>query len=496
MSAFSDVLNRFKEEKNIKIQPLARYCEIERSTIYKFINGKRLPGNISVVKKIAQFMQLTPSETHTLTNAWKVSHIGSEAYFSQKSVEDFICQFPDKPTDPMPALDSSISLPEIPSDNTFVVLSSQQYVNNCVRQMILNETGKTSGKIGLFLQPDYSFLFQLLASLNPSGTLQIDHIFSLPGHIAFNSHHQLYNLEYLKEIFPIYANGLDYNTLYFYNSTKASVYSPSIMPCLILTSDAAVMCTADHQNGLYYQDKKTLQMLWRIFEKNKEQCQPLFKPILISPENYLSVFHSIDDAKDDSNKKIIGIQPEACLTPFITGALLRDAFNQELPQANIMIPMIEEIFLKNRERVKNGNFLIYFTEAGIKHFAKTGLIEEFPDSFYHPLTPEQRLILLEEIKSCCQHDYYRLLKGPLQYLPANLHLCVRDTDCELTYNTSNGKNIFLIICESQFFQIFKDYLEQMEETNYYPPEDACALIQNVINTLKESDQNESPQLTV
>lgn len=44
-----------------------------------------------------------------------------------------------------------------------------------------------------------------------------------------------------------------------------------------------------------------------------------------------------------------------------------------------MIPMIEKIFLKNRERVEHGNFLIYFTEAGIKHFAETGLIEEFPD---------------------------------------------------------------------------------------------------------------------
>ena len=147
---------------------------------------------------------------------------------------------------------------------------------------------------------------------------------------------------------------------------------------------------------------------------------------------YLSVFHTIDDAKEDSDKKIIAIQPEVCLTPFITGKLLRDAFNHDLPQSKVMIPMIEKIFLKNRERVEHGNFLIYFTEAGIKHFAETGLIEEFPDTFYHPFTPEQRLTLLKEIKFCCQHDYYRILKGSLQYLPANLHLCVRDTDCELT----------------------------------------------------------------
>ena len=418
MSVFSDVLNSFKEEKNIKVQPLARYCGVERSTIYKFINDKRLPGDIAVVKKIAQFMQLTPSETHTLLNAWKVSHIGSAPYYSRKSVEDFICQFPDKPTEPLPPM-SSVPLIDFNSYNDFTVLSSQQYIDNCVHQIILREASKVSGKIGLFLQPDYHFLFRLLACLNPSGTLCIDHIFSLTSHMTFNAQNQLYNLEYLKEIFPIYTNGLDYNTFYFYNNSKSSPYSPAIMPYLILTSDAAVMCTIDYQNGLCYQDKKTINMLWKIFEKNKSQCQPLFKPVLVSPENYLSVFHTIDDAKEDSDKKIIAIQPEACLTPFITGKLLRDAFNHDLPQSKVMIPMIEKIFLKNRERVEHGNFLIYFTEAGIKHFAETGLIEEFPDTFYHPFTPEQRLTLLKEIKFCCQHDYYRILKDSLQYLPAN-----------------------------------------------------------------------------
>ena len=51
MSTFSEILNNLKEEKNIKVQPLARYCEVERSTIYKFLNGKRLPGSIDIVKK-------------------------------------------------------------------------------------------------------------------------------------------------------------------------------------------------------------------------------------------------------------------------------------------------------------------------------------------------------------------------------------------------------------------------------------------------------------
>ena len=101
MSTFSEILNNLKEEKNIKVQPLARYCEVERSTIYKFLNGKRLPGSIDIVKKIAQFMQLTPSESELLVNAWKESQMG-EQYHSRKSVEDFICHLPTRPHKPKP----------------------------------------------------------------------------------------------------------------------------------------------------------------------------------------------------------------------------------------------------------------------------------------------------------------------------------------------------------------------------------------------------------
>ena len=477
MSTFSEILNNLKKEKNIKVQPLARYCEVERSTIYKFLNGKRLPGIIDIVKKISQFMQLTPSESELLVNAWKESQMG-EQYHSRKSVEDFICHFPSRPDKPLPPTAPLPSSSQM-SDNIFVVLSSQQYIDSYVHQMILSEAGKQNGKIGMFLQPDYPFPFRLLASLNPTGNLVIEHILSLNN----NPQKQLCNLQYLKEIFPIYTNGLNYETWYFYNNTQHNFCSPSIMPYLILTSDSAVMCTADYQTGLYYRDQETVRTLWKIFEKNRSQCQPLFKPIPISPENYLSVFHNIDDAKDSPDKKIIGLQPEACMTPFITGKLLEDVFNHDLPQADIMLSMIEKIFLTNKRRVKSGRFLIYFTEAGMKHFAETGLIEEFPDAFYHAFTPKQRLPLLEEIKACCQKDYYRILKGPLQYLPANLHLCARDSDCELTYHTSNGKTIFLIVCESQFFQMFKDYLEQMDKESYYSPEEASTLIQNIINTL-------------
>ena len=97
MSIFSDSLKHYIERNNIRVLPLARYCDIERSTVYKFITGKRLPHSLELVEKMAQFMRLSPLETEKLKNAWKIVSIGPDIYYSRKSVEDFICHFPCKP---------------------------------------------------------------------------------------------------------------------------------------------------------------------------------------------------------------------------------------------------------------------------------------------------------------------------------------------------------------------------------------------------------------
>lgn len=155
MSIFSDSLKHYIEKNNIRVLPLARYCDIERSTVYKFITGKRLPHSLELVEKMAQFMRLSPLETEKLKNAWKIVSIGPDIYYSRKSVEDFICHFPCKPFSPLPVPSISVS-DNVRQDCT--VLSSQQYIDNYVHQIILAEANKKHGKIGLFLQPDYPFL--------------------------------------------------------------------------------------------------------------------------------------------------------------------------------------------------------------------------------------------------------------------------------------------------------------------------------------------------
>ena len=98
MSVFSDLLKHYVHEKNVKVMSLAHYCNLERSTVYKFINGKREPMSSELVEQIAYFIHLTPLETYQLKEAWKMARMGENSYYIRKSIEHFLSDFPNKST--------------------------------------------------------------------------------------------------------------------------------------------------------------------------------------------------------------------------------------------------------------------------------------------------------------------------------------------------------------------------------------------------------------
>lgn len=96
MSVFSDMLTNYVHEKDVNVTALVSYCKTDRSTFYKFINGKREPASMELVEKIAFFMKLTPGESNQLRKAWKMARIGETTYYTRKSVEHFLTDFPNK----------------------------------------------------------------------------------------------------------------------------------------------------------------------------------------------------------------------------------------------------------------------------------------------------------------------------------------------------------------------------------------------------------------
>lgn len=485
MSKFSDMLKHFIHEKDVKVGALAHYCNLERSTVYKFINGKREPMSAELVEQIAYFIKLTPLETQQLREAWKMSRLGENVYYIRKSIDHFLCDFPNRSTPPA----CEITPPhanlttQFSSTQNCLLLNSKQAVDSSIHQIVLSEASCTEGKVALFLQPDYPFLLHLLSTIQPKGTFQIDHIFSLNRTAQFTETHELYELYYLRNIFPIYMNKLDYHIHCFYTNETSHFQNLSVLPYMILTSKYAITCSSDYQMGILYQDSEILSRLWNLFYSHRDLCQPAFQTFPIIADDLPSLFQFVKNTRDSADL-IIDIQPEACILPFLRRNLLDDIFNRDIPMADSVIAMADTLFLNNMQLINDGKFFIYFTEYGMSRFLQEGLFEEIPPAFYHPLNIEQRIKILREIAKCCYSGSYRILRKPLNHLSENLRMCLCGNTCSLTYQTNSGDHMAFAITEPFILHILHEFLTEMDSDSYYTPDEAVTIINRMIQQLE------------
>lgn len=486
MSVFSDLLQNYIHEKKVKVMALAKYCELERSTIYKFINGKREPMSAELVEQIAHFIKLTPQETYQFKEAWKMARIGENDYYIRKSIEHFLSDFPNRSSSSLhnitPHTHENLTISLSDTQNC-LLLNSRQALDSAVHHILMDEASRHDGKIALFLQPDYPFLLHLLSTIHPSGTLQIDHIFSLNRTAQFTEAHELYELYYLRNLFPVYMNKLDYQIHCFYTDEASHFKQLSALPYMILTSEYAITCSSDYQMGILYQDPDILQALWNLFHSHQDLCQPAFQTFPIIADDLLSLFQFVAQTRASADQVII-IQPEACILPFLRKNLLEEIFNYDLPGADYILSMADALCTDNMRRVNDGKFIIYFTEYGMNRFLRDGLFEEIPSTFYHSLNIRQRFQILREISRCCHEGSYRLLKKPLNHLSENLRMALCGNTCSLTYQTNSGDHMCFAITEPFILEIFQNFLTNMDPDSYYSPAEAVKIITSMIDQLE------------
>ena len=84
MSIFSDLLEQYIKEKDIKIYNLAAICQMDRSMLYRIISGKRNPPTLEIFQRIADNLQLAPAEYENLKSAYELTMLGETIYYRRK----------------------------------------------------------------------------------------------------------------------------------------------------------------------------------------------------------------------------------------------------------------------------------------------------------------------------------------------------------------------------------------------------------------------------
>lgn len=277
MSEFSELLSQHIHNKNIKTYPLAQYCGLDRSNMYKVINGKRKPTSFEMVTNMCKFMQLSPNETKEMQEAYVITLIGSDNYYRRKNVKLFFEEFR-LPSLSFPA--ATYKAETIPETDDVILLNTQTEINNALLRILSLEFSREAGHIRMLIQPDYSFLLDLLVSegIGKSNVL-IDHIICLDNNTDFSKGKNDYNLNCLKSILPLYGSIRKYETFYYYDNISSKNDSFTLFPYIIITSEYACLLTADIRKGYITRSPESLEMLCGIFDDYLEKSSCLLKRI-------------------------------------------------------------------------------------------------------------------------------------------------------------------------------------------------------------------------
>jgi hypothetical protein len=84
--------------------------------------------------------------------------------------------------------------------------------------------------------------------------------------------------------------------------------------------------------------------------------------------------------------------------------MIESVIRQDLPDRELLKTLVLEFY--GRYKVYDGVPCSFFSVEGLNHLARTGCMADLPPQFVYPFTPDQRRLLLAQLKKDIVSDIY------------------------------------------------------------------------------------------
>lgn len=477
MSEFSDLLSLLIKSKDVNVSALTGYCDLDRSTMYKLINGKRSPSSKEQVQKIAEFMNLNPLETTELMTAYQITKTGSEIYYRRQNVMKFILDFQEiQRAATFHTLDISRMQPSLAAeDQNAYPLTSQLQTSSFIHKILRQETLRPDGIIRVIAQPEHLESLNIAAALPQSETaLRINHILCISNSRSLVRSQNDYNLQCLKRLIPFYGTNYDYQPYYYYDDVNSHFNNMNFMPCAFLTQTAAVVCTSDLKSGILFTQKDLVELLLKRFEDLRKTVIPLtqsFSSVLDMHLKSLPLFLT-------ESSHVYGLSAEPCFVPLLTGDMLERYVTRDMPDRQTLIQALKNYL----NSVASCNLHNYFSREGVVSFMETGQLHEFPTDLYTPFSMPDRIYLIKKYRELMlSGKKFRMFGENMDKFPSNLHLYTSRGYGYMMFSDCSGHLLYLILKEQNLLTAFYDFSSTLKDCDMLcSVEETAEFLQNVI----------------
>lgn len=443
MSQFSDMLKIYVDESCYNIKQISEMCEIDRTLLQKILKGDRKPSE-KFVEKVSGVLMLTNTQKEALEEAFKIVSVGEEVYYRRQKVGEIINKFYSMKNNSEILADFNISL-DIDNIPEISVYHDRHSLLKNLQLLFSYDVAKGSD-INIIMQPSEDLVNLLRVCFCDNNNSQINHIFCFNKNSGISTTRE-YNLDIFEIIYRVAARCGGYIPYYYYENVDSHINSSSIMPCLIFTDNFVLCADEKLENGIIYKLKKIRDFYSRIFENKKSKC----KKLLTSAKEPLEVY----DFWHNVGNLSMSISYCPCVFVAVSVELIKKyiVFPQEYVQP------ISDLIMSNKEKLLNNNVRYLFFEEGLKYFMDTGLLFEVPNSYYKPLSIEDRKNILREIIEITEKDIweYRIIKPEVIDANSNLAINVMSNQ-SLKFALSDKTFFYVSVNEQSLINAFSDYL--------------------------------------
>lgn len=478
MSEFSELLSLLIKTKDINVSALTNYCNLDRSSMYKLINGKRNPASREQVRKISEFINLNPMESQEMIEAYDIARVGWETYYRRKNVSEFILNFQEIQAKSSAGLSSAVlehlSDLTIP-DQGSQALNGRLQVTSSIYQILLRASSEANGSIYIISQPEHLEGLEIAASLlrNHSDT-DIFHIICINNGRSYIRSQQDYNLQCLTKLIPFFGTQCNYHSYYYYDNVNSHFNNLNFMPCVFLTPTAAVICSSDMKDGILFRSENLISLLIHRFQIMLKETSPLILSFRSTLEFHLKTFRSVMPG----SREAYGLAAQPCLIPFISNSLLKKYASEELHNRPELIETLQKYISTFSDFLLHN----FFSRSGILQFLKTGRMHEIPDKLYRPFEYPDRINILKLcLKALKDGKNIRLFQPPLDRFPENLHIFSSGDFGYILFSSHDNTLHYLLLKEQNLLNAFCDFSSALEESELLcSADETAAFLQKLI----------------
>ncbi|MCR4892919.1 MAG: helix-turn-helix transcriptional regulator [Lachnospiraceae bacterium] len=460
MSLLGERLNQYIEESGYTVYRLSQLSGVNRTTIVRMINGNRIPDRKNM-EKLVPWLKLTPSQRKALWEAYELMTSGEELFLQRNNFmkmlldmynpinQEKVFQF-DRP-------ESGVLLNMDLCKSTQILRGTFQIIH-ILTGLILS---RKIDEVCVFAPFTNEFISDFFGRtiFTELSRIRVKHIMYFVKS-SQNCHYITYNLSTLSHMLSLaFTAGVDYRAYYVYVKQIISDDTFVPYPYYIIMGDAVIHLSSNFDKAVVTVEKAVVEDYKHIFER-----------ILSDSEKLFHAQNDIGYALDDIEPVVAVLDSVFGISPYPQLLIISDRKNalKMIKKKGKEVERYYRVF--NEHAHKAGSMkkrAYYFPEAGLRYFVMTGRTPELPAKYAESLSVEERIGVLEKLKTEILRDSVHIRILDTVHFPVRRPVAIQMTaDKRVFFYCLDKENRFfryVMIRESSLTWAISEFVEYLSK---------------------------------